>query len=80
MSTRYADDATLARIAELEAENAALARDAARYRWLKGAGRTMSVDWIDGEYRVVDTAVNLVVTDWMDSFDAAIDEAMKEPK
>ena len=48
MTTRYADDATLARIAELEAENAALALDAARYRFIR------DVPYVD-EVRVVMT-------------------------
>lgn len=52
-------------------------QDARRYQWLKGAGRCMAVDTFGGRYRVADMSCNLVVTDWLNSFDAAIDAAMQ---
>ena len=51
-------------------------KDAQRYQWLRGDGRKMAVDYFGNKYRVVDASVNLVVTDWEDSFDAAIDAAI----
>lgn len=52
-------------------------RDAERYRWMKSEGKCMRVDTFKDNYRIVDASVDLVVTDWFKSFDAAIDAAMK---
>ena len=50
--------------------------DAERYRWLKANG-SMAVESFAGKYRVVDAGVSLVITDWLDSFDEAIDYARR---
>jgi len=55
-------------------------KDAERYRWLKGDGKAMAVDSFSDKYRVVDMSVNLIVTDWFDSFDQAIDVAIAAQK
>ena len=56
-------------------------KDAERYRWLKSTGKVVSIDYFKGHYRAVDVSVNLIMTDWLPSFDEAVDasmEAMKE--
>jgi hypothetical protein len=67
-------------IITLQAKLEAAEKDAARYRWLKGQGKTMAVDNVAGKFRVVDMSVNLVVTNWEDYFDDAIDAAMEISK
>lgn len=73
MHSKEGDEARAALAAEIEK----LERDAARYRWLKGSGKAMAVDNFKDKFRVVDVTVNLVVTEWEDSFDVAIDAAME---
>jgi len=52
-----------------------LRRDAERYRWRK-ENPTIEVVVFRGRYRC--TARDSVVTDWLESYDAAIDAAMRE--
>jgi hypothetical protein len=56
-----------------------LRKDAARYQWLKDGGKAVSIDYFKGHFRAVDVVTSLVLTDWVDSFDEAVDAAMQEP-
>ncbi len=59
---------------ELEEYLRGLKRDAERYRWRK-ENPAIEVELFRGRYRC--TARDSVVTDWLDSYDEAIDAAMQ---
>ena len=54
---------------------AAVCRDAERYRWRK-ENIAVEVECFGGRYRCVTR--DSVLTDWLDSYDSAIDTAMKD--
>ena len=68
-------DSLLARIAALEAEREALAKDAERYRWLRSnrrVGNAKLMMWATGQGRYDDVSQ-------VDAMDAAIDAARSKP-
>lgn len=59
---------------EIAREAAVIRKDAERYRWRK-ENPAIEVEVFRGRYRC--TARDSVVTDWLDSYDEAIDAAMQ---
>jgi hypothetical protein len=72
MDLNEAQQVDMAQFRQILAE---LQRDALRYRWRK-ENPAIEVEVFRGRYRC--TARDSVVTDWLDSYDEAIDAAMRK--
>ena len=55
------------------------AADAARYRWLRDHTHVV-IGRFAGKYRATDVVRNVLLTDWMDTHEAAVDAAREATK